>query len=115
MKKSKIAFLGLLLAMCVLAFGCAIHSAEQPFPGWRSNSAYHPDKIITDDYENYIQLHKISGVFETLYFEDGTGRHAVELVVMGKYSGHYKYYFLEYNKSNVRTRVRTFSTANNWI
>ena len=66
-----------------------------------------------DDVHAYMLLNKLQSS-EVLYFKDGTGQNAVELIqrVAGIDYNDVKpdrCYFLVYDKSNVRTSVREFS------
>ena len=63
------------------------------------------DKVIKDDYQNYLQKHE-PGYFSVegaIFYEDGTGQHAVKIEV-GR-GGRYKVYIFIYDKSNVRTKI----------
>jgi hypothetical protein len=79
---SQILFLAM-AAMLVLGFGCA---TPDPLAGFhRADEAdMYKSKTITDDYESYIKTlssneQKYAGPI--LYFEGGTGQHAVKIMI----------------------------------
>jgi len=128
MNITRVTLYGLFLITSALIVGCGQPFMErQPFSGWCSLGSkphfYHsPNKTITDDYENYIRLNTIplSDIREIIFFEDGTGhgdttgRHAVEIIqqIHGDNFNDRRpdrCYFIEYDKSDVRTKARIFS------
>jgi hypothetical protein len=101
------------LVACVWIAGCA---TPDPVKSWNSWSPIDEetqrhaalDKAIKADYLAYA--HKVwpKGrdffIFEVEYYEDGTGRHAVRIVLEpGLHK--YKEYYLMYDTNNVRTKV----------
>jgi hypothetical protein len=78
------------LAAFVCGFGCTSSKpTPDPLAGFHWSSLVNLDnnKTITDDYKSYIQDQKLppgSGseyVAGILYFEDGTGQHAVQITI----------------------------------
>jgi hypothetical protein len=74
---------GILLAVSVLAVGCASKPGPDPLAGWHTAS-HNPDQAIDNDYHDYIQKlppeeRKYAG--PVLFHEDGTGRHAIEIEI----------------------------------
>lgn len=81
---SQILFLAM-STMLVLGFGCNTSKpTPDPLAGFhRADEAdMDKNKTITDDYESYIKTlspHEQKRVGPILYFEDGTGQHAVNI------------------------------------
>jgi len=122
-------FLILPAAVCLWLVGC---SSPNPVKGWKSHYAnldqpnltnyhnypntwyyrpdqiYHIDQAIIDDYKAYA--HKVWPkdrdffISELYFYEDGTGRHAVK-IVLETGSRKFKEYYLMYDTNNVRTKV----------
>ena len=93
---------------------------ERP-KGWRMrgnslSQEYHPDKAITDDYENYMKnLSSPAGPTVVFFYDDGTDsrvdgiyRHAVDIYTFFPHHEE-KHYFLVYDKSDKRTKVTKFT------
>jgi len=107
---------GLILALCMMVIsGCSCSAPKatptpDPLAGFHAASK-NPDKVIMDDYQNYIQ--KLSPeekkyMGPTRFFEDGTGQHAlqIETDINGKYIW---YHILFYDKDNKRAKVIKYS------
>jgi hypothetical protein len=101
------------LALCALVFsGCSLFYPKptpDPLTGFhRADEAdMDKNKAITDDYKDYIQ--KLSPKWKKyfgpiLYFEDGTGQHAVQIEtdINGDEAW---YHILFYDKDNKRIKV----------
>jgi len=96
-----------ILALCVALIwivGCAT-TAPDPLAGWKPASK-NPDQTIINDYQDYIQtLPQRNRQFmgTVLFFEDGTGRHAIniEIGVNGTWWEH----VLFYDKVDIRVDV----------
>ncbi len=108
--------------------------AVDPLKGWKSWSSYDEDahaavygyhgtilvqraqpakhapldKGIKDDYQNYLGKDE-PGYYtmEVLFFEDGTGQHAVRVQTYTRDNDSYYYIFI-YGKSNVRVKVMKY-------
>src|SRR5260221_8037489 len=106
---------------------------EDPLKGWNSWTSYdeesHPasygyhgtilvqkaqpsthsalDKVIKDDYQNYLKKHECIPTDISLFYEDGTGQHAVKVRIEDINSDHFYYVFI-YDKSNVRVKLMKF-------
>src|SRR6516164_5998088 len=103
----------------VLIFGC---TTPDPVKGWKSYYAnlqppneHHPgepyyqiDHAVIDDYQGFVEKLKKKyptlDVAEVYFYEDGTGQHAVRLLIETGLREYVEYYLM-YDKSNVRTRV----------
>lgn len=76
----------------------------------RAQPATHPAlaKEIKDDYQNYLGKDE-PGYYtmEVLYYEDGTGQHAVRVQTYTNGNDSYYYIFI-YDKSNVRVKVMKY-------
>jgi hypothetical protein len=72
-------------------------------------SIYHIDQKIIDDYKAYIQQVKPTEsdlyVDEVDFYEDGTGQHAVRIVINTNTYHKFAVYYLMYDKDNVRTKI----------
>jgi uncharacterized protein YceK len=69
----------------------------------RTDGAHKVDRAIVEDCQKFIK-EKDAYASEAYFYEDGTGQHAVKLVLEIDYAK-WRYYFLLYDKSNVRTKV----------
>jgi hypothetical protein len=109
-----------IVAATLWVAGCATSSLDpladwtfRPFPGWGVNPNGHNnntlDKVITDDYQDFILKHKLSvaGAISG-FFEDGTGRHAVKFDTYVPNQNATLTYALIYDKDNKRTKVIKF-------
>ena len=110
---------GLALALCVVMISGCIYSAPKPVPdpleGWQKDysSPGPSDKIIEQDYQNYIQqlspeekgsLPNVNG-----YFKDGTGQHAVSIII--GINGRWWRHILTYDKDNKRIKTIKYATG----
>jgi hypothetical protein len=82
----------------------------RPFPGFETPpygyNTNHLDKIITDDYQDFITKNKLStsGAI-TGFFEDETGQHAVGFEAFPPNENATWHYVLIYDKDNRRIKV----------
>jgi hypothetical protein len=106
----------LLLATVIWAVGCG--PVSNPLKGWTGRSAesgYRLDKAIMDDFENYIQTLPSNeraiadDKYSQMFYEDGTGQHAVEISMPLK--GTWWKHVLIYDKNNKRTRVIKYASG----
>jgi len=65
------------------------------------------DKAIKDDYQNYLHNHPSNPIEIPLFYEDGTGQHAVKVEVETYDRDEIVYIFI-YDKSNTRTKLMKF-------
>jgi uncharacterized protein YceK len=84
------------------------------------DSQFCPNKSTIDDYQGYIRSNKLNSVTDVLYCQEGTiryegnrqilenrtGWHAIVFTVQGSEYRKYTDYVLEYNKFDIRTKVR---------
>ncbi len=105
----------MLLAFC-MAVGCApTRNPLEGWKGWGADTGYHLDKAITDDYQSYIKTlpTRESAIaeakFSQMFFEDGTGQHAVEISI--PLDGTWWKYVLIYDKNNKRTKVIKYASG----
>jgi hypothetical protein len=90
-----------IIAVIVVFSGCSTN----PLSGWTQLSG-RANEVIFHDYVKYIELHNINHEpWGYEYFEDGSGKHAIEFDV--PHGGSSTTYILIYDKSNVRIRVIT--------
>lgn len=95
----------------LVIFGCSCKSpAPEPTPnplsGWNMDFAPKLDPAIDKDCQDYIQHlspEENSHAQESGYFNDGTGRHAVEILVA--LNGTWWKHVLIYDKDNKRIKV----------
>ena len=79
-----------------------------PVKGWASDNANQMNPAIIEDYQAYA--HKVWPkdrdffISEVYFYDDGTGRHAVK-VVLEPALREYKAYYLIYDTHNVRIKV----------
>jgi len=107
----------LLLPVFVWAVGCAYHNpTPDPMAGFHFSSLNNLDsnKVITDDYKDYIQQQKLSPekgkyVAYIEYFEDGTGQHAVKVTISLNHT--VWEHFLIYDKDGKRIRTIKYSSG----
>jgi hypothetical protein len=73
-----------------------------------SGKIYYVDKAILDDYPKFIEQLKKKypylDVSEVDFYENGTGQHAVKLLIEAEPRRYVEYYLI-YDKSNVRTKA----------
>lgn len=87
--------------------------AVDPLQGWNgwSENGEHPfsdHKAIKDDYQNYLQQHERHYYpVDTSFYEEGTGKHAVKVLIQN-WDRELFYYIFIYDKSNTRTKVMRF-------
>jgi hypothetical protein len=111
-------YFGLIVPILLTAFvwciGCAMFERQHPDPleGWHISDVSNLDtnKEISDDYHAYIDklsLKERKGLMPALYFEDGTGRHAVAIGIdiNGVFEGTEWRHVLIYDGENRRIRV----------
>ena len=88
---------------------------SDPLKGWRqlgskARGPYQPAEAIAQDLDRYIKRQRFPcpppSDYEVLFYEDGTGRHAVRFEVA--FDGYRRSHILIYDKSNVRTKARKF-------
>ena len=104
-----------MLTALVFVEGCATFASHtNPVAGWKRDfGLLGDDKVINKDTQDFIQTLPIkqrdSVLFEGCY-EDGTGRHAVQIEVLaeGLLSGIYWEYVLIYDQNDKRTKVVKF-------
>jgi hypothetical protein len=94
----------IVLAASVWIIGCAT-SKPDPLAGFHFSSLnnLHSNKVITDDYQDYIQKlppNKEQFVIAIGFSEDGTGQHAVEITI--GLNGTVWEHVLIYDKDNKR-------------
>jgi hypothetical protein len=100
-----------LLAAIVWTAGCATQKPD-PLAGWYSTNNLSSNKVIADDYQDYIQklsLRKREFVLSINFFEDRTGQHAVNIAT-GE-NGRYWKHILIYDKNNKRIKVIQYKTG----
>lgn len=108
-----------LFAAIVLA-GCATQRTD-PLAGWTfrefdqfavasQQHHYQLDKSVADDYQNFIAKNNLDLIGAiTGFYEDGTGRHAVEFE---GYKNHTSWhYVLIYNKDNKRINLIKYNRS----
>ena len=89
------------------------HPASYGFHGTilveRARPATHSplDKAIKDDYQNYIKKHQSIPVDIPLFYEDGTGQHAVKVETEDNNDDVIFYIFI-YDKSNIRIKLMKY-------
>ena len=104
------------LALCAMAISGCSCSAPKPTPDplagfhWSSLVNLDDNKTITDDYKNYIltlspEEQRRAGPI--LYFEDGTGQHAVDIEI-GINGTSWKH-ILIYDKDDKRIKTVKYS------
>ena len=105
--------LGILLAACVWANGCATRTPD-PLAGWYfcSLKDLKSNKAIDDDYRDYIQNlapedRSAAGPIE--YFQDGGGQHAV--LIWEGLNGTVWRHILIYNSENKRVRSIKYASG----
>lgn len=109
-----IGYLGLVLALCAaVIFGCRCSTSirtSDPLAGFHASSLGNLDsnKAITDDCNNYIKTltpeeQKYLGPSPIDFYEDGTGRHAVEISI--GLNGANWHHVLIYDKDNKRIKT----------
>jgi hypothetical protein len=84
---------------------------ERPGTTQSKEFPHYPDKLITADYQSYIQSNKVASILGVRFYQDGTGWHAIqinELVNVGN-GRKWLVHILEYDKSDVRIKVRQIS------
>jgi hypothetical protein len=101
-----------LMAVLVWCSGCTLfpHHYADPLKGWKQMYTGKPDKVISDDYHDYIDKlppKMKKGVTSVQYFEDGTGQHAVLIYVSidGIWEGTRWGHVLIYDKENKRVKM----------
>ncbi len=115
-------FTAVALALCVtIIFGCGCSSSKpvpdplagwtfKPFPGWEippyRYNTNHLDKAVIDDYQKFISDRRLNpfGAI-TGFYEDGTGRHAVDFQAFPPGENATWNYVLIYDKENRRART----------
>lgn len=107
-------YFGIALVLCVMVISgcsCSVPKAVPP-PNPLANfhladlRDLHSNKVITDDYKSYIQTlssdeQKYAGPI--LFYEDGTGQHAVEIKI--GLNGTVWLHILIYDKDNKRIKT----------
>jgi hypothetical protein len=83
-------YLGFVLALCAMViFGCRCSTSKptpDPLAGFRVSDLQNLDsnKVILDDYKDYIRTlspEEQRDAGPILFYEDGTGQHAVEIMI----------------------------------
>jgi uncharacterized protein YceK len=94
-----------------------------PLAGWKSNFGTQPDKVIEEDYQDYIQKLPpdqrkalIINHYMVQLFEDGTGNHAmqIKIVINGItpwHNGTLWKHVLIYDKSNTRMKALKYENG----
>jgi len=100
-----------LLAASIWICGCAT-STPDPLIGFHFSSLnkLHSNKAITDDYQDYIQklpTKEKKYAYLDLFFEDGTGQHAVKIEI--PLNGTWWWHVLIYDKDNKRIKTIKYS------
>jgi hypothetical protein len=84
-------------------------------PVQRAQAARHTplDKAIKDDYQSYLGKDE-PGYYtrEVLFYEDGTGQHAIRVQIYTRDRDSFYYIFI-YGKSNVRLKVMKYYHGHN--
>src|SRR4051794_28595318 len=100
----------LLMALLFFAAGCSTPKpSPNPLVGWTLLASRDPnslDKTIREDYQDYIQklpVEERNAGADILFFEDGTGRHAVEISIA--LSGTWWKHVLIYDQNNRRIQA----------
>ena len=106
-------FACILLAAVVWTAGCIpfIHHSD-PLAGWKIDFNHQPDQAIEKDYKDYIEKlppKEKRSVRLGQYFKDGTGQHAIEIVV--GLNGVYWRHILIYDKANERIKKIKYSNG----
>ena len=108
-------YFGLALALCVMIFsGCSCSAPKpQPDPLAGFHAAYgKSDPSIVSDYQNYIENlspEEKRNMGPTLFFEDGTGQHAIDIVT--GISGRLWRHILIYDKEDKRIKTIKYATG----
>lgn len=102
-----------ILAMLVWTAGCAalVHHPD-PLAGWQIAFKEEPDQAIVKDNQDYLQkLSPDERKFAHFgqYFQDGTGQHAVEIII--GLNGTWWRHVLIYDKNGKRIKVIKYSTG----
>jgi hypothetical protein len=111
-----------LFTFCILSMvligivGCTVPKpASNPLAGWKfchSNNPVRSNERIKADYQDYIQKlppEKRSFISGILFFEQGTGQHAVQ--IERGVNGTYWYHVLIYDEDNKRVKVYKYSNG----
>jgi hypothetical protein len=103
----------MLMSMFIFGFGCnSSKPAPDPLAGWKSLGFESPNKVITDDYQDYIQQHNMKGYAGPIqFFEDAAGQHAVEFEAFEHDKNASWHYVLIYDKENKRLKVIKYEYA----
>ena len=109
----------ILLAIIVVAVGCATRLEPNPLQGWKHlGTAFEIersfDRAITKDYRDYIATLPIGEKryvldYNISFFEDGTGRHAVEIAI--PVDGIWWKHVLVYGADGNRVSVKRYSAG----
>jgi hypothetical protein len=104
---------GFALALCSMVISGCSCSAPKPTPdplvGFHAASK-NPDQSVVDDYQNYIRTlspEEQRRAGPILYFEDGTGQHAVDIEI-GINGTSWKHVLI-YDKDNKRIKTIKYS------
>ena len=110
----------LIVAILALCSSCSMFRSQwppavDPLQGWNdwSEDGGYPHspiaKAITEDCRNYLEKHvrHYIDVGTPSFHEDGTGQHAVIVLIRNRDRELFYYYFI-YDKSNTRTKVMRF-------
>jgi len=100
----------ILVAALFWTAGCTTQEAN-PLAGWKLCFSQDPKNLgpaIMADYQDFIQKlppkeRDYAGIMNT--FEDGTGQHAVRILVSSNHTNAAWYYALIYDKENKRIKV----------
>ena len=79
---------------------------------WASSPRRRPHQAITDDVLNYIRTQKLPANVNASFWENGTGHHAVRIIVTDR--GKQTDYVLFYNEQNVRIKRLKLKYARPW-
>src|SRR4051794_34679587 len=75
----------MLATVLLLGFGCKTPKpTSDPLAGFRIYVNHDPDQTIAKNYQNYIQTlspEETGRVGTIQFFEDGTGHHAIEIII----------------------------------
>jgi hypothetical protein len=111
MKITRFTLLFILLATSICWTGCEMFASHtDPLVGWKPSDGNHLDKVIIDDYKDFIAKNNLAPEYATLgFFENGAGQHAVEFTAYPPNQNASWHYLLIYNNDNRRIKVKKYS------
>jgi len=111
---------GFVLALCAMVIsGCSCSTTKpDPLAGWQKAYGEEPNKIIENDYQDYIQKLPPVGpksyyVGTVFFYKDGTGQHAVTFEYDKPNKDVWDCY-LFYDKNNKRIGAEKYYKGSYW-